>query len=212
MTWRAYVFPGWGFDSASLEPVVSRIGGAAVVDRLEDANLLIGWSLGGLRALLAPAHMPTVLIASTARFLADPPTWPGMPAANLRAMQRLFAREPEQALRSFHTLCARFDTSPDEIESRVLNSLAIDADILKQGLLDLARLDLRPILPSYSRPTLLLHGAHDRVISAAAARATAACMPNAKLIIRSDAGHDLPLQDPEWVADRIREFVESASH
>lgn len=202
---KTRTFSGWAFPESALEPIATAI---RAVNR--DGEVWIGWSLGGLRALTqcdAVQPRALILISSTARFCADGDSWPGLPRANLRALQRQLERAPDEALRGFHRLCTR--TADDAaIEERIRQSRALP---LADGLRALDTLDLRPRLNAITQPVLLLHGAQDRVIPAAAARAMAAAFPNAQLCERADAAHDLPLAHREWTIDRAYAFLEQLS-
>ncbi|HMP76446.1 MAG TPA: alpha/beta fold hydrolase [Kiritimatiellia bacterium] len=205
---KAYLFTGWAFPDAALRPLTNALG-FSIASTHEEADIWIGWSLGGLHALAqTDAKTPLVLISSTARFCGNGANWPGLPPANLRALQRQVSRTPEEAMRGFHRLCASDAASDDEIESRVQESLRLE---LSTGLRDLAALDLRAQLPSIHTPVLLVHGARDRVIPVEAARATAALLPNATLHEHPTAGHDLPLTEVDWIAKRIADFLDSPS-
>jgi pimeloyl-ACP methyl ester carboxylesterase len=62
----------------------------------------------------------------------------------------------------------------------------------RQGAAILASGDRRPALATLSVPTLVLHGDLDPLIRPEAARATAAAIPRAVLILLPGMGHDLP--------------------
>lgn len=205
---KAHLFPGWAFPESALRPISDALGLDLVNE--SDADVWIAWSLGGLHALSrrdAAASRALVLISSTARFCADGTAWPGLPAANLRALQRQLARAPEAALRGFHRLCSEF--APDAlIESRANESLTMS---LEDGLRELAEIDVRSSLGAIDQPVLVLHGTRDRVIPVEAARAVAARIPNARLREHPDAGHDLPIAHCDWVVDRIGKFLQETA-
>ncbi len=205
---KAALWSGWAFPPDALAPVAAAAG-LTVVREPEQADIWLAWSLGGLYALKQLGERPAVrprllvLIASTARFCADT-DWPGMPAANLRALQRQLARAPGDALRGFHRLCAGEQAAASLIDERTAASQALD---LPPGLRALAELDLRPQISSIDLQILLLHGAHDRVIPPAAAHALSARLPNARLREHPEAGHDLPLTHPGWIAAHLHEMI-----
>jgi pimeloyl-[acyl-carrier protein] methyl ester esterase len=124
-------------------------------------------------------------------------------------MRRKFTRDPEAALHDFHTLCASPHTDRDEIARRVSASRSLDFEAMTAGLADLESLDARAVLTSLSVPVLMLHGARDRVIPVEAASATAKRLARCHLHIHPSAEHDLPLQDPFWIVQHIREFLAS---
>ncbi len=68
----------------------------------------------------------------------------------------------------------------------------------------------RAALSRLRLPTLVIHGAQDPLIPASAGRATAALVPNARLLELGDMGHDLPR--PLWnvIADAIHALARDA--
>ena len=197
------LFSGWSFPETSLHPIADAL-------PADTPDCSIAWSLGGLQLLSSPiAHRPLILLSSTARFCGDTTGWPGLPAANLRALKKLFRRDPALALRQFHRLCAGPTLSEADLQQRVQTSLDLGLTALDYGLHLLETLDARASAPALQNPVLLLHGAQDQVIPVATAEATARLLPRARLIVHSDLGHDLPLQAPAWVAAHIREFLRS---
>lgn len=214
MTFR--MFCGWSFPADALDGLAR-----AIVDRTTSARMAqevwIGWSLGGLQALARAAECPQdeapsppgrlVLIASTARFCREGEEWPGTDPAVLRGLQGRLRRNPAAALAGFHTLCAGSETAPEIVHARTAASLALDHYELAQGLETLARLDVRQLLTRVRMPVLVLHGGDDRIIPSAVADRLAALLPDATQCQHPTAGHDLPLAQPRWTADRIVEFL-----
>ncbi|WP_018157740.1 alpha/beta fold hydrolase [Demetria terragena] len=62
------------------------------------------------------------------------------------------------------------------------------------------------VFNSIDRPVLLLHGAHDRLVSVGAARAMAHSHPNWAYAEGAHLGHCPMFEDPEWVRDHILAF------
>lgn len=200
---KVRLFSGWSFPESSLQPMAD-----SLRELQMDGSCWIGWSLGGIQALqLLSRESPRalVLLSSTARFCADGENWPGLPEAQLRALRKLFRRDPETALRQFHRLCAGNNFSEATLENRVRTSMEMDRRSLEQGLDLLGTTDARSVHSSL--PILLLHGARDEVIPAAAAEATARLFPNARVIVNHHAAHDLPLSHAPWIADRLLDFI-----
>lgn len=176
--------------------------------KLPSPPILIGWSAGAMAALAAAARHPQlvhrlVLVAGTARFCrtADYPC--GQPSASLRALRRQLQRAPRAALAGFFTMAnapAGLDTASGE---RLIDgALAQGRPHLTAGLDYLAQADLRPVLANVTMPVLLIHGRHDQVIPRQAGGYLAERLPNASLMLM-DAGHALPVQMPEELADII---------
>ncbi|MEM9382027.1 MAG: alpha/beta fold hydrolase [Planctomycetota bacterium] len=68
---------------------------------------------------------------------------------------------------------------------------------------------LRPILESFEAPMLILHGATDFLIPAAAAREHARIVPQAELRVFEDRGHFIPWTIPSEIADEVTSFVDA---
>ncbi|WP_052229773.1 alpha/beta fold hydrolase [Streptomyces sp. CT34] len=75
----------------------------------------------------------------------------------------------------------------------------------RQTAVDLA-VDLRPLLASVTAPTLVLAGAHDRVIGAAQQRELLAGIAHSRYQ-EIDAGHGAPVEDPDGFIARITAFL-----
>ena len=71
----------------------------------------------------------------------------------------------------------------------------------KQMAAIMASPDRTPGLRDVTVPTLVIHGLHDRLIKPSGGVATAAAVPNSRLVMYPDMGHDLP-------APRLAEMVE----
>jgi pimeloyl-ACP methyl ester carboxylesterase len=68
-------------------------------------------------------------------------------------------------------------------------------------------MDLRAGLVSVTVPTVVLAGTADTVIDPELGRAVAEALPNASYEQVADAGHMLPLEAPDRVAETIAELV-----
>jgi pimeloyl-ACP methyl ester carboxylesterase len=67
--------------------------------------------------------------------------------------------------------------------------------------------DARSRLPSVERPTLVIAGAEDRIVSADQSRKLAALIPGAKLSILENLGHATTIEAPERMAAEVRRFL-----
>ena len=168
-----------------------------------------GWSLGGMAALeLAARHPETIgrlaLISSTPKFCTDAEFTCGVPSANVRAMRRGLKRDPGTVLADFYRLAASpFEESPAGIPDQV----SAECEELTAGLDYLLRMDLRHWLNSIRIPVLLAHGREDRVIPWQAAEYAHRGVSGSRLCLYDGIGHDLPLREPEKLADAIQEFL-----
>ena len=71
-------------------------------------------------------------------------------------------------------------------------------------LLAAARYRASPVAPGAR--TLLLGSQHDQLVSSACSRAIAKAW-GLPLHVHPSAGHDLPLDDPQWVIDEVLRWV-----
>jgi pimeloyl-ACP methyl ester carboxylesterase len=62
-------------------------------------------------------------------------------------------------------------------------------------------------LPGIEVPTLILFGAHDKVVPPANAELLAAKIPNPKIVILPDAGHFFPMEVPHAASQVVIDFV-----
>ena len=71
------------------------------------------------------------------------------------------------------------------------------------------RPDSSPDLPGLSIPTLVIHGEDDQLIPPAEAKAVAAALPEAELVLIPGAGHMVNLEQPAAFNEAVRGFLES---
>jgi len=213
---KFHILGGWAYPPSTLSPLADLLGQAGPVhvepfthepaEERDGPWCLVGWSLGGLKALRAvieqrvrPAGL--VLISSSARFCRATDYACGVERGALRAMMMGLRRDREQTLARFFADAASTQASgaPD-------TGYFPEADLMA-GLRDLDTLDLRDSLGKVAIPALLLHGARDRIIPAEASHCAREHLPNARLFIHPDAGHDLPAAHAGWAAEKIHRFV-----
>jgi pimeloyl-ACP methyl ester carboxylesterase len=64
-------------------------------------------------------------------------------------------------------------------------------------------------LPSFNRPTLIVWAAEDRVMPAGHAQRLADLLPDARIAMLPDTYTLIPLDQPQRLADLVREFVKT---
>ena len=175
---------------------------------------IVGWSLGAMIALEAAMACPDrigrlVLVAGTARFVADAEDVPGVPERNVRAMIAGLKRNRAATLQRFYQDCYR-PVDLLEVSGMRLEQLSQDwpDEALRTGLEYLRHADLRPGLGALNVPVLLIHGNEDAVIPIAAGEALARTLPRAELCMLPNAGHALPVLDPDRVVGAALPFLE----
>ncbi|MFC9894935.1 alpha/beta fold hydrolase [Nocardia sp. NPDC127579] len=175
---------------------------------IEDAHL-VGASLGGMIAQTIAIEYPrrvrslTSIMSTTgdpAVGQADPDVFgqAGPPPAD-RDGYRDWSVRTKRASGS-----PGFGFDADAVRShagRVFDRGVDFAGMMRQSVAVLASGDRTARLSEVTAPTLVLHGAADRVFDVSGGRATAAAIPGAKLIVFEGMGHSLPRELwPEFAA------------
>jgi pimeloyl-[acyl-carrier protein] methyl ester esterase len=193
----------WPNDAGGAEALAR-----AILQRAPARATWIGWSLGGMLALLAARLAPErierlVLVGVTPKFIAAPDWEHGMSEQAFAAFSAGLHEDLSATLKRFLLL----NTGPDD------NARALVAGTLREmkerglpsktgleaGLRVLGTLDLRPLLASLRVPVTAVHGSHDRITPPGAARALTRAIPGARLQLIDRAGHAPFLSHPESV-------------
>ncbi|MET0426640.1 MAG: alpha/beta hydrolase [Actinoplanes sp.] len=179
---------------------------------------VLGTSLGGFIAQLVAIDHPDRVLSLTS-LSSSPATRGALPKMSVyRTMSRI-VRTPEtsaeqaedQAVEMFRLIGspAYFD-EPSVREMARLSYERSPADPeanLRQQAASLSSKDRRAALSRLRIPALVLHGDVDPMMSRWAARATAAAIPGARLVIYPGWGHDLPQQLWPSIIEEIRQVT-----
>jgi pimeloyl-[acyl-carrier protein] methyl ester esterase len=211
--------PGHGgsdWDEAASTPAAQAWRVHETLAPLTERYALLGWSLGGQFALDLAAAMPAgierlALVSTTPRFLAAP-GWPfGTAPVLLERLAEQLRRGDPQAIDEFCKLQVRGNTA--RTAARVLRALraalqrgSAQPAALLHGLERLRNADLRPALPLVRVPTLVIAGAHDRIVRPAASRALAA-LADAHYVEFAGAAHAPFLSHPKRFAQVVSGFL-----
>lgn len=190
--------PGYAPASAAETPeTISDLAGALDAEDCTPA-IWIGWSLGGMVALQLAATQPArvralVLVATNASFIARP-SWPyALPAAQLERIAKRLQQDVAATLKHFAKLAALGGARARETARTLLGMqgacTAPAPAVLAAGLRTLRDTDLCSTLAAVRCPLLLINGADDVLVPAAAAHAMAALNPRARVEIIACAGH-----------------------
>lgn len=185
-----------------------------LADVLPPAASLLGWSLGGLWALLYARQYPdrvahVMLVSSAPRFTATP-DWPhGMAHTELLDFSRQFAQAPRRTLKKFCSLQAinseRAKPTLAALRSALSGSPG-QAGEIAWGLKWLEQVDLRTDRRLSHLPVDLLHGEEDQVLPVAAAGDTSRIWRHARVERIARAGHAPFVSHPEqflwWMGER----------
>jgi pimeloyl-[acyl-carrier protein] methyl ester esterase len=208
--------PGHGFCPLP-ETATDLAGWAdACLEAAPERAVWLGWSLGGLVALVAALRAPErvaglVLMTATPRFI-QAPDWPAaMAGATLSQFHDGLLADPAGTLDRFLALQVRgsaaaretLRTLRRELAARPApdpRALALGLDLLRDG-------DLRGRLGDLACPSLWLFGSHDTLVPAAVAPAVAALLPEARVEIIRGAAHAPFLSHPEETTALIDGFL-----
>jgi len=188
-----------------------------VLEHVPERAAWLGWSLGGLvaarAALTSPARIERlVLVAATPSFVSRP----GWPAAMAPGLIETFTRDLQRdylrTLQRFLALQVRGSDAAESVlrnlRARLLQYGQPAAEALMAGLDILRTTDLRERFAGIACPVLLLMGARDTLVPAAAAQPVADLLPDARVELIDGAGHAPFLSCPTVVAGIIGNFLQ----
>jgi pimeloyl-ACP methyl ester carboxylesterase len=185
----------------------------AVMDAVGcERAVLFGVSEGGPMSILFAASYPErvralVLYGTTARFARDEGYDCGPTVEHIRAL----TDDAEEgwgrgALGELFAPSVAHDPQFMAFWCRFQRQAASPGMV--RALLELiAEIDVRPVLPTISVPTLVLHRTHDRAVSVRAARYLAERIPGARLVETSGNDHVPWVGDVDTILDEIEEFL-----
>ena len=181
---------------------------AAVLDYLEIEKVhLVGASAGGIISLRFAHDFPQrlrslSLVASTPKLAQmgagiDAGVWQrileekGTKAWLLSDTQKRFGLQANPGLVEWYA------AEGDKTSAKVV--LALQDCLLRE--------DLTPLLPQISAPTLILAAAQDEITPQEVQHLMAQQIPNASLQTFEGVGHNMKVEIPDLLAERVREFI-----
>lgn len=169
---------------------------------------LLGLSMGGMVALDWAQQDPDsvaglVLINTSTGFS---PPWRRMRPGALSAGAGLLAREPDQRERAILALTSNKPVAPDLWQTwvQIQSQRPVRTSTMVSQLLAAARYRPRATPPPV--PAWLLASRGDRIVHWHCSR-TLAQRWSWPLWLHPDAGHDLPMDDPGWLLDRLADCL-----
>lgn len=187
-----------------------------ISEKMPSNAYILGWSLGGLIATKIALMMPIkklVLVGSTPCFVAREDWQHGMPKDVFESFFVGAIQDYQGTMNKLLALIAMGSGNARATSKTMREALGLRPAPHQQGLLDaldiLRTADLRADLPSLETPTLLIHGAYDKLASLSAAEWTLKALPNAKLIALASAAHEPFISHPELFTEKVTEFLKA---
>tara|TARA_B110000211_G_scaffold226577_1_gene280302 strand:- start:799 stop:1524 length:726 start_codon:yes stop_codon:yes gene_type:complete len=228
------LLPGWALSAANLAPLQSALQSSLpafavhlhelppmqmssletdlqeLADSLQP-GWLVGWSLGGMLSVQLLRRYPerfcgVVTIASNACFATRTDWLEAMPAETFKTFFNDAREKPEKILKRFGLLVSQGGANARELSKQLQWS---DADPLQRlnQLALLGVLDNRIHLSRTQQPVLHCLAGQDALVPATVATKLQSLNPKAQLRLHPDASHALPLEQPDWVAQQIADWV-----
>ncbi len=184
-----------------------------------DSVHLVGASMGGMIAQLVALQHPDRVrsLTSIMSTTGDPSV--GAPAQEALALLLAPPATDREGAVQRVVDTYRVIGSPgfefDETALRDRAGLSFDraydpAGVARQLAAILTTADRTLDLGKISVPTLVIHGAQDKLVDVSGGRATAAAIPDAELLVVDGMGHDLPRAVWPQIIDRITALIERA--
>ena len=177
---------------------------------------VLGWSLGGLIATkiaLTTSIKKLILVGSTPCFVEREDWSYGMPRDVFESFFAGAIQDYQGTMNKLLALIAMGSGHARATSKILREALSLRPVPNQQGLLGALNIlrtgDLRVALPGLEVPTLLIHGAHDKLASLSAAEWTAKTLPNAELIAMPSAAHEPFISHPELFSSKITEFLKA---
>jgi len=206
--------PGYGAAPAC-EPYTLEAMAGAVARAAPRRCHVVGWSLGGEVALAWARRAPhqvrrLALIATTPCFTSRPGWTCATASAVLQEFGRSLAADRAGTLARFVAVQAKGDARARRFVGvlKQLSERNTPGSVLAAGLAVLSSADLRRELPRVKQPALVMHGARDRIVPAAAGRRLAAALPDARFRLLRACAHAPFLSQPARIAKMLRAFFD----
>jgi len=209
---RQRLEPTFSTDYVAIETETTRQG---MLDLIHSAALvgeplhLVAFSMGGYLALEYALDNPgrvasLITVASSAFGLTEEEA-----AERVRALDLLAKHDyrgiPQARINQFVHPSHRADPAVADVIR------AMDRDLGKPVLMaqlkeTSTRVSLAPRLPELDIPVLLIGADSDPFVPWRSIERMGELIPHARILEAEDAGHMIPLEQPDWLASRIREF------
>ncbi len=174
------------------------------IGRVHFAGLSLGGMTGQSFAARHPQRLRSLTLMATSAFMPTREAWESRAAL----VRREGARAIVEATKERWFTQGFRDAAPAAVKSVADIFSGIDADGYAAACEAIARMDLRPLLPAISAPTLVIAGREDPATPPAMADELAAGITGARLSLLSPAAHLLAVERAAETAELLRSFVD----
>jgi pimeloyl-ACP methyl ester carboxylesterase len=176
--------------------------GVGLLDHLGiEAAHVVGASMGGMIAQTMAARHPNRVLSLLSMMSNTGARWSGQPSPRLyhvllKPPPHDRERYKDHAVWVFSRIGSpEFERDNDDL--RRIAGMSYDRGInpggsLRQLAAIIASGDRTPLLRTIKAPTLVIHGARDKLVPPSGGRATARAIPGARLLLIGGMGHDIP--------------------
>jgi pimeloyl-[acyl-carrier protein] methyl ester esterase len=217
---RCIDLPGFGRSAGVPMPTTPEAMVDVLLDVVPASAVWMGWSLGGLLAMVMAARYPQrvshlMLMAATPCFV-QKQDWPcAMPAQEFDVFANAVKDDAALTLKRFLMLQCHGTTSHKQdlrfLQSCLVRQPAPSREALEQGLALLGNNDYRALLSTLSLPVLCLLGEHDALIPASVAPVLLSLLPSSMVRVVSGAAHVPFLSHPQVCRDAVLDLIGTVS-
>ncbi len=233
---KIVLITGWGMGTAVLQPLqhalqqqgfqVELLDTFAAQDpnvlaeytqRVQTADVLMGWSLGGeLAILLADAiaqqtgeAKPLITLATNPAFVAHSHWHCAMPKETFQAFKESFQRLPAQTLKRFVGLVAMgSETAKTQLKELQQQLEQPEHEQLQTGLELLEQLNLLEKVRQYPGPQLYLYAGQDGLVpDSIVPKMQQLPAKNLQVKLLKHAAHSFPCFEIDWTVQQILHFL-----
>ena len=175
---------------------------------LSSPALVLGWSLGGIRAMQLALRQPDmvtglILLATTPCFVNRQGWSRGMDKSVFANFQKQVKEAPTPAMTQFVRLNAAAKPDRNTRDNLVSLSTEVAEFALNTELNELEKTDMRDAASSITVPVFLMHATDDRVVPVAASHWLHEHIANSRLVEFASGGHAFFIKHASEVVNQV---------